>query len=158
MYYIAGVFLALSFFKSRKKTKMALKKAWKSFANIFPKFLGVIIFVGIMLAIFDEETVSRVIGAESGALGVAIASIVGSITLIPGFIAFPMAKVLLDNGAGIMQIGVFISTLMMVGIATFPVEVEYFGKKVAIMRNVMSYFLSFIVAYIIGKVVGGVWF
>lgn len=158
MYYIAGAFLALSMLKSKKKTKMALKKAWKSFENIFPKFLGVICLVGIMMAIFDEETVSRVIGAESGALGVVAASIVGSITLIPGFVAFPTAKILLDNGAGLMQIGVFVSTLMMVGIATYPVEVEYFGRKVTIIRNVMAYFLSFIVAYIIGKVAGGVWF
>ncbi len=158
MYYVAGAFLLLSFMKSKKKTKMALKKAWKSFENIFPKFLGVIILVGIVLAFFDEEAVSRIIGAESGPIGVFIASVAGSITLIPGFVAFPMAKVLLDNGAGLMQIGAFVSTLMMVGIATYPVEVEYFGRKVTIIRNVMAYLLSFIVAYIIGKVAGGVWF
>ena len=31
-----------------------------------------------------------------------------------------------------MQIGAFISTLMMVGIVTLPVEFKYFGKRLAI--------------------------
>lgn len=34
LYGVAGTGLILSFFKDRKKTKMALKKAWKSFENM----------------------------------------------------------------------------------------------------------------------------
>lgn len=56
-----------------------------------------------------------------------IAGLVGSITLIPGFVAFPLAAALLDNVAGYMQIAVFISTLMMVGIVTIPLEIRSFG-------------------------------
>ncbi|MCH4888143.1 permease [Acidaminobacter sp. JC074] len=158
MYLIALGLLLLSFFKDKKKTKMALKKAWKSFMNILPKFLGVIGLVGIMLAVFDEEVISTLIGAESGFVGTILASVIGAITLIPGFVAFPTAKVLLDNGAGYMQIGVFVSTLMMVGIMTMPVEIEYFGKKVTLIRNGLAFLLSFVVAFFIGKVAGGVWF
>ncbi|HEY9061859.1 MAG TPA: hypothetical protein VIO64_15335 [Pseudobacteroides sp.] len=44
----------------------------------------------------------------------------GSITLIPCFVAFLLAAALLKSGAGFMQIAVFISTLMMVGIVTIP--------------------------------------
>ena len=158
MYYIAAILLLASFFKSKKKTKMALKKSWKSISNILPKFLAVICLVGIMLSIFNEELVSSMIGSESGLIGVFISSIVGSITLIPGFIAFPTAKVLLENGAGVAQVAVFISTLMMVGIMTLPLEIEYFGKRVALLRNSFSLVLSYIAAFIISRVVGGVWF
>ncbi len=51
-----------------------------------------------------------------------------------------------------MQIGVFISTLMMVGVATLPVEIQYFGKRLARYRNTLAFIFSFIVAYVIGKV------
>ena len=88
--------------------------------------------------------------ADSGWLGVVLASIVGSITLIPGFIAFPTAAILLDGGAGYMQIGAFISTLMMVGVVTLPVEIRYFGKKLALYRNIFAFMFSFLVAYVIG--------
>ena len=86
----------------------------------------------------------------------AAAAVVGSVTLIPGFVAFPMAAMLLKGGAGYMQIGAFISTLMMVGIVTLPVEIKYFGKKLAIYRNLLAFLFSFIVAYIIGLEVTGI--
>ena len=76
--------------------------------------------------------------------------------MIPGFVAFPTAAMLLNNGAGYMQIGAFVSTLMMVGVVTAPVEMKYFGKHLTIMRNVLSFLFSFVVAFIIGKVVGGI--
>lgn len=154
-YGIAIVFLIISFVKDKKKTKMSLKKAWKAFENILPEFLVVILLVGGMLSVFNTETITKIIGADSGWMGVAIAAFVGAITLIPGFVAFPMAALLLNGGAGFMQIGAFISSLMMVGIVTMPVEIKYFGKKIAVARNFSGFIFSFMVAYIIGLVVTG---
>ncbi|MFV0465249.1 MAG: hypothetical protein ACK5ML_04180 [Lachnospiraceae bacterium] len=152
-YGLAITLLVLSFVKDKKKTKMALKKAWKAFENILPEFLVVIILVGFSLAVLNPETVSQMIGDESGWFGVILAGIIGSVTLIPGFVAFPTAAILLQNGAGYMQIAAFVSTLMMVGIVTLPVEIKYFGKKISIMRNILAFFFSFIVAVIMGMVV-----
>lgn len=152
LYGITISLLFISFYKDKKKTKMALKKAWKSFENILPEFLGVIMLVGVLLAALHAELISKIIGNNSGWFGVIIAALVGAITLIPGFVAFPTAAMLLHNGAGIMQIGAFVSTLMMVGIVTMPVEIKYFGKKLTILRNIFAFIFSFI----IGKVVSGI--
>ena len=135
---------------------MALKKAWKSFENILPEFLGVIMLVGVLLAVLNPEVISKIIGSNSGWFGVIIAALVGAITLIPGFVAFPTAAMLVQNGAGFMQIGAFVSTLMMVGIVTMPVEIKYFGKKLTILRNIFAFIFSLLVAFIIGKVVSGI--
>lgn len=152
LYVIAGTALIVSFIKSKEKTIIALKKAWKSFENILPQFLTILIIIGIILAVLTPEQISSFIGNESGWLGVVVASLIGSITLVPGFIAFPLASALLKNGAGYMQIAAFISTLMMVGIVTIPLEMKYFGKKTALLRNMEAFIFSFIVAYIIGVV------
>ena len=152
LYVLAIGLLLLSFLKDRKKTKMALKKAWKSFENILPQFLSILIIIGIMLAVLSPETISKLIGQQSGWFGMVIASFIGSITLIPGFVAFPLASALLKSGAGFMQIAVFISTLMMVGIVTIPVEIKYFGKKATILRNVLAFIFSYIAAIAIGVV------
>ncbi len=153
LYALTLVLLLLSYIKDKKKTKMAIKKAWKAFENILPEFLVVILFVGILIAVINPEIISKMIGSDSGWLGVILASIVGSITLIPGFVAFPTAAMLLEGGAGYMQIGAFISTLMMVGVVTLPVEMKYFGKKITFMRNILAFIFSFFVAGIIGWVV-----
>ena len=147
--------LLISYYKDKKKTKMALKKAWKAFENILPEFLVVIMLVGVMLAVVNNDVISKVIGADSGWLGVLLAAIIGAITLIPGFIAFPTAALLLKSGAGLMQIAALISTLMMVGVVTMPVEMKYFGKKLTLYRNGLAFLFSFLVAYIIYLVVIG---
>ncbi len=154
LYAVTAALVVLSLIKSKQKTKKAMKKAWKALENILPMLLSVVILVGLVLAVLDTQTISGIIGRSSGWLGVALASAVGAITLIPGMVAFPTAALLLAGGAGYMQIGAFISSLMMVGVVTLPVEFKYFGKKPTILRNVMAFLFSFAVAFVIGKVMG----
>ena len=153
-YSLAAVLLVISLIKSREKTKKALLKAWKAFENILPQLIGIVILIGILLAVLDAKAISAIIGAESGWLGVVIAAVLGGITLMPGFIAFPTAALLLVGGAGYMQIGAFVSSLMMVGTVTLPVEFKYFGKKTALLRNAFALVFAFAVAFVIGKVTG----
>ena len=80
LYVIAFSALTVSFFKSREKTLLALKKAWKSFENILPQFLSILIIIGMMLAILTPEQISKLLGSESGWYGVLIAAVIGSIT------------------------------------------------------------------------------
>lgn len=150
LYLVAGAALAISFVKSREKTRMSLMKAWKSFENILPQFLSVIILIGITLSILTPEQISMIMGSGSSWYGVVLAAVIGAITLIPGFIAFPLAAALLKSGAGYMQIAAFISTLMMVGVVTLPVETGFFGKKAAMLRNSLAFVYSFIVALVVG--------
>jgi uncharacterized membrane protein YraQ (UPF0718 family) len=152
LYLLAVIFLMVSYKRDKKKTKMALKKAWKSFENIVPQFLTILAFLGMVLALLSPDVISHLLGQKAGWQGMIIASIIGSITLMPAFIAFPIAAMLLKNGAGLAQIAVFVSTLMMVGIVTLPLEMKYFGKKISIMRNIFAYLFSFIVALVIGVV------
>jgi uncharacterized membrane protein YraQ (UPF0718 family) len=152
IYIFTAFALGLSVYKSKQKTMQALKKAWKSLENILPQLLAIVMVIGVALSYLTPEQISQFMGAESGFWGVFIASIIGSITLIPGFIAFPLSAALLSNGAGVMQIAAFISTLMMVGIITIPLEIQYFGKKAALLRNGLAYTFSIIVALIMGGV------
>src|SRR3989304_3721062 len=154
LYIAAGACLLVSLFKDRGKTLIALRKGWKAFEGILPQFLGVILITGMLMAVFDAAAISRILGAGSGWLGVVGAAVAGSITLIPGFVAFPTAAMLLRGGAGYMQIGAFISSLMMVGVVTLPVEIRFFGKKVAAVRNLLAFAFSFVVAAVIGVVCG----
>lgn len=152
LYALAVAGLAVSFFKDRQKTKMALKKAWKAFENILPQFLAILVIIGVAFAILTPETITKLLGANSGLWGVLAASLVGSITLIPGFVAFPLAAALLKSGAGYMQITAFVSTLMMVGIVTMPLEIKTFGKRATLVRNISAYAFSLIAALVMGVV------
>lgn len=154
LYVVTGIFVIWSLVKDRKRTKKSLLKAWKSFEKILPQFLGIIALVGIMIAVLNPQVISRIIGSSSGWFGVFIASVVGAITLIPGFIAFPTAAMLIQGGAGYMQIGAFISSLMMVGVVTMPLEMKHFGRKATLLRNLLAFGFAFVAALVIGMVMG----
>ena len=110
--------------------------------------------IGLILSVLNEKTISRLIGTQSGALGMIIAAVIGCITLLPGYVAIPLAASLVQAGAGYAQIAIFISTLMMVGVATFPLEVNYFGSKIALKRNALSLTVAIISACLIGVIMG----
>lgn len=152
LYGITFVLLLVSFFMDKKKTLMALKKGWKSLSTIAPEFIAVILLVGILLAFISPTVISAMIGSNSGFLGVLMSTVVGSITLIPGMIAFPTAAIVLGQGAGYTQIAAFVSSLMMVGVVTLPIEIKYFGKKITFARNILALLFTFLVAYAIGWV------
>ncbi|MGM0433006.1 MAG: permease [Spirochaetota bacterium] len=136
------------------KTKRALRKGVKALERIFPQLLVVLVIVSITLALFDADFISKYIGDESGIFGMIGSAVVGSVTLIPGFVAFPAAGELLKNGAGVLQIAVFVSALMMVGVVTLPMEISYFGKRTAITRNVFAFIFTFIAGGFVAWMVG----
>jgi uncharacterized membrane protein YraQ (UPF0718 family) len=150
LYLSATVLLLVSFAKDRKRTKMSLIKSWKALENIMPQFLSIILIIGITLAMLSPQEINDLIGQQSGWIGMIVAAIIGSVTLIPGFVAFPLTAALSKNGGGLMQIAVFICTLMAVGVVTLPVEIKYFGLKVSIIRNSLAFIFSFIVATLMG--------
>lgn len=154
-YTLAVALSVVSLIKNKEKTKKAFIKAWKAFENILPQIIGIMILLGMLLTFVNAATMSLIVGKESGWLGVAIASVVGAITLIPGFVAFPTAALLLSGGAGYMQVGAFVSSLMMVGVVTLPVEIKYLRKKTALLRNGLSFIFAFVAALAIGIVMGG---
>lgn len=152
LYILAAVLLLISFVKDRGKTKAALKKAWKAFENIMPQFLSILVIIGIVLSVLNAQTISALIGNQSGWLGTVVLGLLGSVTLIPGFIAFPLAASLLGSGAGYAQLAAFISTLMMVGVVTLPVEMKYFGRKASVIRNSLAFVFSYGIAALMGVI------
>ena len=154
-YALAAVGLVLSFLADREKTLQSLRKGGKAFAGILPEFVVILIATGLILAYLSPDVIAALIGEHSGVLGVVLASLVGSITLIPGFIAFPMAALLLQKGAGILPIAAFVSALMMVGVVTFPLERKTFGTRVALTRNLLAFLFSLLVAVVLRVVLGG---
>lgn len=150
IYIITGLAVTTSFIANREKTLKAVKIAAKRFVRILPAFLTMLILVSIVLFLVPDEIISSYLGGNNKFIGVLFASLFGSITLLPGFIAFPLCGILLKKGVLYMVLSAFTTTLMMVGVLTYPVEKAYFGVKVTIIRNVISFFIALIVAVMTG--------
>ncbi len=147
---VSIVLTAISYILDREKTKAGLKRGFQMFKGIAVPFLNILIFVSLVLYFVPQSLIVKYLGAGAGFFGFAIAAIIGSITLIPGFISYPIAATLIRQGASYTTVATFMTSLMMVGIITLPLEARYFGVKVAIIRNL----LNFAAAITIGLLVG----
>ncbi len=159
MYYLyiaTGIAVIASLIASYKKTLKAFKIALKKLIKISPAFITMLIFVSIVLFFVPDKTISEYLGSENKFTGLLFASFFGSITLMPGFIAFPLCGILLQKGVPYITLSAFTTTMMMVGVLTFPIEKAYFGTKVTIVRNIISLLIAFAVAFITGICFGEV--
>jgi uncharacterized membrane protein YraQ (UPF0718 family) len=151
---LSVILSGISFALDRKKTLAGFKKGWKMFRNVLFPFLNILILVSVLLYFVPPNVISKYLGANSGVLGFTMAALVGSITLIPGFISYPIAAGLIQQGASYSVVATFMTTLMMVGVVTLPLEIRYFGKRAAITRNILNFVAAIIIGLAVGLILG----
>jgi uncharacterized membrane protein YraQ (UPF0718 family) len=152
--FITVLILVLSFIRDVKKTMKGLKIMFKSFGRICIPLLIMLVLVSVILYVIPEQMVTEYLSNGNRYANTLLASLIGSVTMLPGFIAFPLSGLLKDKNVAFMVISAFTTTLMMVGILTFPIEKEYFGVKVALLRNSISFIIALIIALATGILFG----
>ena len=135
---LTAVLWILSFLFNQKKTIEGTLKGLKQFIRILPTLLSVLIIISIVLFFISDELLMEYLGKQAGVGAYVSAALLGSVSLLPGFIAYPLAGILVNSGVSYSVIAVFITTLMMVGILTIPIEARYFGMKTTLLRNALS--------------------
>jgi len=145
---LTAVLTIISFIFDKKKTIKGIKKGTMMFLKILPTLLSVIILVSVVLYFVSDKVLIEYLGKDAGLGAYISAAIIGSISIIPGFIAYPLSGILLKTGVSFSVLSVFITTLKMVGILTIPIEARFFGYKIAIIRNT----LSFVGAILVGGI------
>jgi hypothetical protein len=144
---ITAAALVASLIADRRKTLMGVRRGLRMFINLLPTLVTVLAAVSLLMAAVHPATLERWLGG-GGPVPFVAALIVGSIALIPGFVAFPRAGVLKDNGATTAVLAAFITTLLMVGVVTLPIEIRFFGRRIAILRNLLAFGGAVVVALV----------
>ena len=133
-----AVCLIVSLIMSRRKTWMGIRKGISMFIKLLPVLLLMLALVSVVLFLIPNDTLVQYMGEGSGLKGWLTAAFLGSVALIPGFIAYPICGILLKSGVAYSVIAVFITTLMMTGFITLPLEAKFFGWRTSIIRNTFS--------------------
>ncbi|MGB9726685.1 MAG: hypothetical protein ACPLXB_01150 [Minisyncoccia bacterium] len=103
---------------------------------------------GSLQPFFTKETISSLLGKNSGFLGIIIGELIGSVALIQPSAVYPYAGVLLQKGADYGVLLAFIMAAILLGITTLPLEIQMFGKKFTIIRNILLLLFIFLAAII----------
>ena len=148
-----AVFLAVSFFKDKSKTKQALKAAFSMGKGMMGSILSIIFLIGLILTILPPGRIAEFVGSQSLLWGTVASAALGTITLVPAFIAFPLVGTLIHAGVAIVPAVAFLTTLTMVGLVTFPLERREFGLKFTVVRNTLSFVFAIGIAFVMGVII-----
>ena len=144
--------LAFALVKDRDKARHSLRVAVKSFIRILPTVLTIIVVIGLLLAFMPRDQISRFIGDQSGFGGLLAITALGAVLHIPALLSFPLAASLLQSGAGVAAVAAFITSLTMIGVVTLPLEIKELGKRMAFLRNGISFIIAIVIAFIMGVI------
>lgn len=112
---------------------------------IFP---AVLILMGLADIWVPKNLVKKHLGETSGVKGIAIAIVLGTLTTGPMYIAFPIASEMLNKGASISNIIIFLGVWASLKIPQIGVEVQFLGLKFSFLRFVFT-IISIIVTGVI---------
>ncbi|MCK5449640.1 hypothetical protein KAI32_02145 [Candidatus Pacearchaeota archaeon] len=132
----------------KKKTlKQHASSSAKSIARIFPILIGMIMLISILTQFLSKEFYANIF-KDNILLDPLIGSIAGSISIGGPAISYILGGEMLSEGVSLVAITAFMVSFISVGVLTLPLETHFFGKKFAIIRNILSFVFSIIVAII----------
>lgn len=138
--------LAWSFYADRAKTVRSISMAKRLFLQTAGQIGAILALIGLVLALIPEEYIRTLLGGSSSVVSTLYGALIGTVTILPAFVAFPLAASLIDRGAHLVAVAAFVTTLTMVGFATLPLEIEHFGRRFALVRNALSFMAALLIA------------
>jgi uncharacterized membrane protein YraQ (UPF0718 family) len=125
------------------------------FVDILPKVLAACLIAAFVAVLMPREVVLRWVGAESGFLGIVVATLAG--TICPGgpITIFPVAAAFVAIGADVGAAVAFITSWTLLGYArTLVWELPFFGGEFVIWRTIICIPLP-IVAGLLARFIAG---
>jgi uncharacterized membrane protein YraQ (UPF0718 family) len=124
--------------------------------NNLAEMLIVVPPIFLLLGLFDvwikRETMIRLIGEESGLMGIIVAYLLGSFAAGPLYAAFPVAGALMKKGSRFSNILIFIGAWSTTKIPLLMFEASAMGWKFMALRFLMDIPVIYFIAFIIQKV------
>ena len=106
------------------------------------EMLSVLPPILVLCGLFDvwvpKQTIERVMGEASGVKGLAVSALLGTVAMGPLYAAFPIGKALLDKGASLYNVAVFLCVWASIKIPMILFEVKFLGADFALMRLALT--------------------
>jgi uncharacterized membrane protein YraQ (UPF0718 family) len=129
----------------------ALKKTWKQFSSALYIIFIVFGVIAILSNLVTPEDYASLF-SKNIFFNSIIGAVLGSVSFGNPIGSYVLGGELLKNGVGIVAVTSFLLAWVTVGVAQFPVEAHFLGKRFALVRNTVSFFATIILAILINLV------
>ncbi|MEW6553783.1 MAG: permease [Actinomycetota bacterium] len=116
------------------KGEKALDISWEFFKEMVFILPAVMVLMGIFGVWVEREVVVRYLGKGSGASGLLLAILLGTLPTGPLYVAFPLAAMLLKKGARVANAMLFLSSWACIKLPLELMELQFMGWKFTLLR------------------------
>ncbi len=113
----------------------------------------VFILMGLLQVWIPKEKITALIGKGTGLKGILISFVLGTIPTGPVYIAFPMAGSLIQKGARVSNIIIFIGAWAAIKVPQLIAEAQFLGPAFTALRFVLTLSAMIIIGHIMEKLV-----
>ena len=129
------------------KLKKSFSQTIKSFRQILPIILGVVMLVSLSISLIPKSFYTKIFTGNN-IIDPLLGSVIGSISAGNPIISYILGGELLEQGVSLIAVTAFILSWVTVGLIQLPAESLMLGKKFAVTRNVISFISSLIIAFL----------
>ena len=140
----------LSVFPDKKE--IVFSTSWDFFIEMILILPAVMVILGLFAVWVPKDIVVKHLGKASGIKGIFLAIILGALPTGPLYVAFPMAAALLEKGAKISNIIIFLSAWACIKIPQEMVELQFLGVKFMFLRLILTIIFVIIMGLFIERV------
>ena len=131
----------------------AITVAWSYSVQMMMILPAIMVMIGLFSVWVSKEMVVKYLGKTSGVKGLFLAILFGSLPTGPLYVAFPMAAALLQKGAGISKIVVFLSAWACIKLPQEMMEIQFLGWKFMLLRLVLTVVFVSIMGIFIERII-----
>lgn len=149
---LAILFLLLAFWAPEIANRSAVVSFnyLKEMALVLPP---VFILMGLLEVWVPKEKIKQLIGSKSGIKGMFFAFLMGTLPTGPLYLAFPMAGSLLNKGARVSNIVIFLGAWAAIKVPQLIAETEFLGLQFTALRFILTLTAVIIIGLIMERLV-----
>ncbi|MFH0847573.1 MAG: permease [Chloroflexota bacterium] len=132
---LATVLLLRIFPDKREASVTTMQNFFKEMLLILP---AVMVMIGLITVWVPRETVLKYMGKASGIKGIFLSIAFGSLPAGPLYLAFPLASTLLEKGASISNVIIFLSAWACIKIPQELMEIQFLGVNFTLLRLALT--------------------
>jgi len=133
-----------SFFKELKKASIGM-------LGMLPMILGIVGLVGLFQGFVTREMLGSLFGGNPVA-DTLIGLFAGAIAVGQAMISYILGGELLGQGVSLYAVSAFILAWVTLGVVQLPMEIEVFGGRFVLYRNILAIISTLAVAIITAEV------
>ncbi len=122
-----------------------LKKAAKNMLSMAPMILAIVGLVGLFQGFVTRHMLASLFGGNP-AVDTLIGTLAGMVAVGQAMISYILGGELLSQGVSIYAVAAFVLAWVTLGVVQLPMEIEVFGGRFVLYRNLLALVSTILVA------------